>query len=525
MIHNEALRNLAICLEMRMSVQPVMFLKLFDNVLFQSFKYVTQNTSRAVATYNGSASKTPEPEPERVNAVAVAAPTFFQRLFSYSYYQGVTNVPKTQAPVVTQAPSLSVTRPQLAVFFRQLIAVFTPIAPEPGTNGQVYQTHSQLFGNINERARGSNGVIYNSFYGDDFETITKMPLLSADEAVYAPNILTAFFRENLIHLLLLCFHETWSRLVGSEGQLPAFMPEIKMLCQIIHEGTATPCVIMQKMKGSGEAFCNSMVSGAGGVPHGYFHILDMISQIAYALYVLQKYAGFMHRDLHYQNVMFDRRSHPQTMRFEIAGEESPRSDGVAFTIPNSENHWYLIDFGLSCIQFSGIEGMPQAALTLAYDSTNFYSVNQPSVIACNNKGYDLCVFLKSIQLWARQPHVRSKFPALNVYLNTKFSRQQGPSRVNDPLDTIYEAYRLLFPEFEPLQILRDMAELVNDANQAVLASKQMQHTEQPAKRRRFAHGASSCVSKKKLLNKAHRRRKSARTRCAQQIIPPCPSLI
>ena len=315
--------------------------------------------------------------------------------------------------------------------FQTMLSLFEPVFT---MSDKMYKLENQTTMKItNELARGNYSVVYNGKYNNQ-DVIFKIPLI---EEGYNVNIMDTynFIRENLIHLLIQCFHDKFCKIAGR--QLPAFVPQIELMCSITLNNKITPCVVMEKLEGHAFGFIFTNYSAS--------QMIDMISQIAFALYYLQKYTSFNHRDMHIKNIMFTRRPLPINNNLDIATEN------LVLTIPQSTVHWYLIDFGLSCINFKCCD-MQRAALALMEDPTgnSYYPINSTAVLGCKNVGYDMRLFLKNLVM---------SFPynnPLTTYFNSKFSTIE----LSRQYSTFYEDYHKNHPAFSPLQILKDMASLL-----------------------------------------------------------------
>ena len=359
----------------------------------------------------------------------------------------------------------------------ELMATATAGATIAGTKSSAQRLFSNQTFNLNSRttlvinkelARGAFGVVYTGTY-NSHPIIVKIPMVTHSTATGTAIALNTynFIRENFIHILLQSFQTQFSELAGK--QLPAFVPAVHMMCKIQANDDAVPCVVMEKLTGDGYAFIKTKRTT--------MEIIDMISQIAQALYYLQKYSGFTHRDLHLGNIMFSNRQQPVNVDCNIVDEQ------FEFAVPQSTTQWYLIDFGLACLRFKCCD-MPLAALALTEDPTtgHYYPVNSQAVSKCENEGFDMRILLRSLLEWYPQTDAM-----LSAYLAQKFE----PEATARSFPDFYKDYTSDYPAFSPIQVLNDMAALTR-----VLPAKNVKTVTPTIIKKKSAAALRSRVKKK-----------------------------
>jgi tRNA A-37 threonylcarbamoyl transferase component Bud32 len=106
---------------------------------------------------------------------------------------------------------------------------------------------------------------------------------------------------------------------------------------------------------------------------------DVILQIIIKLSFMQKQFGFMHRDLHSDNIMLKKRESPVIFQYGMQGLDQTITSTSLYEV-------YFIDFGMSCVDFNSCL---QCHWDLRLSPGSPYGLIISETITCKNFSFDL----------------------------------------------------------------------------------------------------------------------------------------
>ena len=171
-------------------------------------------------------------------------------------------------------------------------------------------------------------------------------------------------------------------------------------------------------------------------------LVDVLLQVASKLYSLQKQFGFMHRDLHADNVMLVRRDRPLEATYEVAGQRRTLT---------SRYRAYFIDFGMSCVDLSK-QGQTDWAMTPGSP----YDMLICEQVSCQNFSFDLRYLLGFIHTNLRSRLSFSLGPLDQLMYRTveNIDVSMYPNHTLDRHKKIAAVINVHNPAYEPLAVMQ-----------------------------------------------------------------------
>lgn len=236
-------------------------------------------------------------------------------------------------------------------------------------------------------SKGTYGLIYKSIVNNK-PMITKVPINMTVQSI------TDFVTENILHLLLMCLEPQILQAIDNPKFLHFPIPKLylmvrtkidNVLVENIPSTLNNMIVCMQPLDMSLYAYIKSKEMKEE-------YLIDIIAQIAFYLYYLGNVAGFIHRDLHYNNVMLVHKP----LHIKDYGLFKSKS---IFDV-------YFIDFGQSCINLQKCEPCNMPDSFLIAGGASYRAINR--VNYCNDPTYDLRVLFSSI--YHERPRPNESYP-------------------------------------------------------------------------------------------------------------------
>jgi serine/threonine protein kinase len=251
------------------------------------------------------------------------------------------------------------------------------------TRKQLYQYFDTTLG-IEGKGNVKNllgGGTYGDIYSYGTTRVLKIPLGDIDDKADA-------LIEIISNIVYQCYKERILELVPTSSNFRWPFPNISRCSKytITKNGETQNKIglVMSKMTKD----CWDLVDGFTGHHEDIYILLDILFQLCIFLFGLQKSIGFIHRDLHPGNIMYDILHTPIQAIYRIEGNEVEMKQYTKA---------YIIDLGQSCANLSKcIDAKCTNANYLLEGPASSYKTNP--IDGCFNESYDIRMFVGALSI-------------------------------------------------------------------------------------------------------------------------------